>query len=396
MPIRWLDEAPANADVVVIGGGVIGAATTFYAVRAGLRVVLVEARPRLATLTTQVAAGAFRLQFDDLEQLELVRGSVAMFLDFEEATGQREYDLRLRQRGYLWLTNDEGTAARQKALVDRLHGWGQTDIEIVDGDAVRERWPWVAPDVIQARWRAGDGFLDTKRLTYGLAAGAGAEVLASTAATGFSVTAGRLTSVETTRGTIGCGAAIVCAGPLSGGVAELAGVDLGVVGVVRQKLILPEVPEVDSDGPMTIDEDSGAHWRPAYEHGAWLLYSDPATPPSPATMDVPTDHRFAFRLLDPASPASVARTAPFWREVWDRGADHWLLQAGQYTVTPDHRPMIGPTEVDGLFVNTGYSGHGIMLGPTGSEICVRSLIDPGAANPFDPRSPRTPRPQPTL
>ena len=69
--------------------------------------------------------------------------------------------------------------------------------------------------------------------------------------------------------------------------------------VRRQKLILPDVPEVPADGPMTIDEESGAHWRPAYDRGAWLLHTDPATEPSEPTMDVPTDHRFAFRLMDP-------------------------------------------------------------------------------------------------
>jgi glycine/D-amino acid oxidase-like deaminating enzyme len=82
--------------------------------------------------------------------------------------------------------------------------------------------------------------------------------------------------------------------------------------------------------------------------------------------------------------------------VWERGAGHWLLQAGQYTVTPDYRPLIGPTEVDGLFVNTGYSGHGIMLGPAGGRICAESIVDPASPNPFDPRTPRNARAQPTL
>ena len=115
-------------------------------------------------------------------------------------------------------------------------------------------------------------------------------------------------------------------------------------------------------------------------------------------MDVPTDHRFAFGLLDPVSASSVARIVPFWREVWDRGSDHWLLQAGQYTITPDYRPLIGPTHVRGLFVNTGYSGHGIMLGPAGGRICADALT--GAlttdANPFLPDRSMKATPQPTL
>src|SRR5205085_5083085 len=98
----------------------------------------------------------------------------------------------------------------------------------------------------------------------------------------------------------------------------------------RHKLMLPPVPAGPSDAPMTIDQETSAHWRPAQGTGAWLLHTDPSTPPSEPTMDVPTDHRFAFGLLDPASPHSVCRTVPFWKDVWERGSDQWLLQAGQY------------------------------------------------------------------
>jgi sarcosine oxidase, subunit beta len=398
MPIRYLDDPPNAADLVVIGGGVVGAATAFHAARAGIRPLIVEARPRLCTMTTPVAAGAFRLQFDDLEELELVRRSAAMFLDFEEATGQREFDLDLELRGYLWLTTDPAGALAQRELVARLHGWGQTDVEILSGDDVRIRWPWVSPEVVQARWRAGDGFLDTKGLTFGLAAGADADVVASCAVTGFVVSAGHLVGVETSRGSIECAAAVICAGPLSGPLATIAGLTLPLVTVRRQKLILPEVRDVPADAPFVIDEDTGAHWRPAYEQGAWLLFTDPATPPTVPTPDVPTDHRFAFQLLDPASPSAVARVVPFWRDVWERGSDHWLLQAGQYTVTPDHRPVIGESSVPGVFVNTGYSGHGIMLGPAAGALCIDALTGASgaSANPFRPDRAFEPRPQPTL
>jgi glycine/D-amino acid oxidase-like deaminating enzyme len=172
--IRYLDAPPRTAELIIVGGGVIGAATAFHAARAGIRPLIVEARPRLCTLTTPVSAGAFRLQFDNLEELQLVRESATLFTNFEEETRQREYDLGLRLQGYLWLTTDQEHAASQHRLVAQLHEWDQKDVEVIDGDQVRSRWPWVSPDVIQARWRADDGFLDTKQLTLGLAAGADA------------------------------------------------------------------------------------------------------------------------------------------------------------------------------------------------------------------------------
>src|SRR5207248_8392271 len=105
--IRFLDGPPRTADLVVVGGGVLGTATAFAAARAGLRPVIVERRPALATLTTAVAAGGFRLQLGDPRELDLVSESVDVFLHFAEATGQRAFDPRVRQTGYMWVTTRE-------------------------------------------------------------------------------------------------------------------------------------------------------------------------------------------------------------------------------------------------------------------------------------------------
>src|ERR671929_2136249 len=112
MPMRYVDPLPETAELVVVGGGIVGAATAFFAARAGIDVVLLEARPALCTLTTPVSTGAFRLQFETREETELVRESVAIYERFEEATGQREYGAGVRAQGYLWLTTREETAAR--------------------------------------------------------------------------------------------------------------------------------------------------------------------------------------------------------------------------------------------------------------------------------------------
>src|SRR5262245_40161713 len=241
--MRYRPDPPSTADLVVIGGGVVGAATAWHAAQAGLRPVLVEARPALCTLTTPVAAGAFRLQFDNLEELTLVRQSADLFLNFEERTGQRVHSLGVRQRGDLWLTTDGAMAEAQRAVVHRLADWGQTDVEVLSGDDARRRFPFVGPDVVQARFRAGDGFLDTKQLTFGMAEASGADVVLRCRATGFETTAdgSTLTGVATDRGTIACPAAVIAGGPLSGLVADAAGLTLPIVTIRRHKLIPPDL-----------------------------------------------------------------------------------------------------------------------------------------------------------
>ncbi|MFL5799403.1 MAG: NAD(P)/FAD-dependent oxidoreductase [Actinomycetota bacterium] len=380
-----MHELPATADLVVIGGGVVGAATAFHAARAGLRPVLVEARPALCTLTTPVATGAFRLQFDNPEEIALVRESVELFLHFSDVTGQRQHDPAVRQQGYLWATTSEERAEGQRTLVERQHDWGLTDVEVLDGREVRRRFPFVVPEVIQARFRAGDGFLDPKALTLGLAAASRATVAVDTRVGGFRVEGDRLTGVETSRGAVACERAVVACGPLSGEVARLAGVELPVETVRRHKLVFPELADVPPDAPMTIDDDTGTHWRP-FLRGAAVLCTDPSTDPSPPAEEVPLDHSFPYAVLDPKSPLSAARIAPFWRDVWERGPPAWFLQAGQYTMTPDHRPLVGETAVRGLWVNTGYSGHGVMASPAASRILADLMTGRLAAgdNPFRP------------
>src|ERR687893_1608677 len=172
--VGYIEDPPRSAELVIIGGGIVGAATAFHASRAGLRPVLLERRAALCTLTTPASTGAFRLQFDNREELELVRESVDLLSNFSEVTGQPRYDSRLQRQGYLWCTTDPARAGWQRDLVRKQHTWGQRDIEHLDGEEVRRRFPYVSPDVLAARYRAGDGFIDPKEITLGFAASSGA------------------------------------------------------------------------------------------------------------------------------------------------------------------------------------------------------------------------------
>ena len=136
---------------------------------------------------------------------------------------------------------------------------------------------------------------------------------------------------------------------------------------------MPAVPEVPQWAPMTIDEETGAHWRP-WRDGAHCMWTQPHVPAGPRLDDVPPSDAFVFSVLDPESANSVAALTPFWRDVWARQSTHWFVRAGQYDYTPDHRPFIGPTAVPGLYVNTGYSGHGVMCSTGGARLLVDTLV----------------------
>jgi sarcosine oxidase subunit beta len=389
---------PPHADLVIVGGGIIGAATAFFAARAGLRAVVIERRPALATLTTPASTGAFRLQFDNPDEIAIVREGVALFDAFAERTGLDGWDLAVRHGGYLFVSTTDATIDRSRRLVERQRGWGLTDVELLDGDEARRRFPYLAPEVRGARYRAADGWLDVKALAVGYAVaasnaaripdavpGGGATFVLGTEVTGFTLTddGSRLAGVSTSRGPVATESAVIATGPFTARVAALAGLALTVRPTRRQKLVVPQLPLIPADAPMTIEEETAAHWRPAMA-GCLALFTDPDEPAGEAADPVPISHAWAFGLLDPASDHALARVTPFWREVWNDGAPsvHWFVQAGQYEVTPDRRPYLGPARSlgpEGLHVNGGYSGHGIMAGAGGSRLVVDLLT--GAADP---------------
>ncbi|MCA1588067.1 MAG: FAD-binding oxidoreductase [Chloroflexi bacterium] len=398
--VHFAERPPATADVVVVGGGVIGCATAFFAARAGLRVVVLERRAALATLTTPASSGAFRLQFDNAEEVEVVREGVELFDSFAERTGLAGWDLGLRHGGYLFCSLTDATVERSRRLVARQREWGLDDVELLSGDDARARWPWLSAHVRGARFRAADGWLDVKRLTAGYAAaasngeripdatrGGGATFVAGAEVTRIATGEGRVGGVETSLGPVSADAVIVAAGPFLARVAAMAGVEVALAPTTRQKLVIPDLPAVPADAPMTIDVETAAHWRPAFR-GCLALFTDASAEPTEPADPVPVQHDWALGLLDPASDHALARVAPFWREAWADGAApfQWFLQAGQYEYTPDRRPYLGPIGPDGLYLNGGYSGHGVMAGAGGSRLVVDLLTGAAdrASNAFAP------------
>lgn len=371
--IAYRSGLPRIADVVVVGGGIVGTATAFYASKAGLRAVVLERRPRLASLTTAAATGAFRMQLTDPAELPIVRHSIDLFASFEDQTRQSVYRPNFEQRGYLWVTARADSRQRQRKLVESQTVWGIDGVELLSGDEARYRFPYLPREVLQARFRAGDGFVDPKSIAHGLALGSKASIIVDAEVIGFGLSHGSVDTVLTSRGKIQTKHVVVAAGPFSGEVTHLAGVHLPVKLIRRQRLFVPGLAMVPVRAPMTLDDDTLAHWRPAFG-GAFVLYPEPDAEPEAPVEAVATDPQFAFRLLDPSSPSTVATTATFWPQIWRNGSAPWSIQAGQYTMSPDHRPLLGQTSVEGLWVNTGYSGHGVMAGPGGSALLVDELI----------------------
>ncbi len=364
-------DFPLTADVVVIGGGIVGAATAFYATREGLKTIVLEKREGLATLTTTVSLECFRAQFIEPENIAMMKASIEVFENFAEVVGLEGYDIGLHQRGYLFPAVEEEWAKELRERVDIQHRLGLGDVEYITGDEARKRFPYLAPEVIAVTYRARDGWMSSHEATYGFAKGSTADFYLNTEATGIVVEKGKVAGVMTSRGRVDCRMVVIAAGPFSGKVAEMAGVTLPVELIRRHKVIIGEHPLIPHDAPMTIDIDTGAHWRP--EGPGAALAAPPFQPEEPGQpMDqVPTDWTFPALAMEEA-----AVMAPFWNQVAETlTKDNVFVSAGQYTCTEDNKPILGPHPgVEGLFINAGYSGHGVMASPEGGRQVVDMIL----------------------
>ncbi len=350
-------ELPATTDVVVIGGGIAGATDAFFLARQGLSVVVVERAPQLAALTTAQAVACYRAQWEEADHAALVIPSVRFYESFEAETGLPGWEIGLRPQGWLFLTSAADGPATFGRFVAASHGFGTTDAELLVGDEVRRRFPWVAEPVTAATFRARDGWVSPYEVVRGLLRASGASVHTGVGVTGISVEAGRVTGVETSRGPISTPRVVIAAGPYARRLTATAGIDLPVTMVRRHRAMVTPQPEIPADGPMTLDVDTHAYWRP--EGGGAFLgmgLDEPGTEPSDP---VPTDWTFPAVVMDAAS-----RAVPFWSAIADRlTAAELNLAAGQYTCTADGLPILGGCAVSGLYLHAADNGWGIEGGP---------------------------------
>jgi sarcosine oxidase subunit beta len=379
--VRQIEQLPDSADVVIIGGGIVGCASAFFLARSGRQPIVLEQMGAIASATTSVSAHAIRCQFTEAENIAQTSESLAIYENFRDVIGDPAAQINLTQNGYLFASTDEADIPLFRDRVARQHALGVSDVQLLTGDDIRYRFPWMAEEITVGTFRQRDGWIDSVLATNHFLAAAGAPVALDTTVTAIEASGGRVTGVMTNRGRIATDTVVLAAGPFS---RDISPEPLPLARWRRHRIVLDADERIPQGAPMTIDANTGAHWRP-HAGGALMAWAQPETDRA-ATWPVERDPTWPDLIL--RSDLGIARLCPFWNEITPGLApDDYLFTAGLYTVTPDHKPLIGPAnETDGLFLNTGYSGHGIMGSPSGSRLLADLLAGTvsSADNPFHP------------
>jgi sarcosine oxidase subunit beta len=353
---------PSTAEIVVIGGGVMGASTAFHLASRGVKgVLLLEQEQFFGLGATGRCAGGVRYQFSTEVNVRLSLASLPMLERFEDEIGQA---IDYRPCGYLIFTSrpEDLTVFKNNVALQNQLG---VPTELWSGEQVRARLPLMRlEDAIGATFNAQDGLVDPNSVVMGYVTAAsrlGATALTGVAVTGIRVAQGRLIGVETTEGMVSTPIVVNAAGPWAGLIGQMAGVEIPITPVRRQMLTTTPLPELPPDFPFVIDFAQSLYF---HREGEGLLtgMSNPGQAPS---FDQEVDPQWELVHLE----AATARL-PLLEKAGL--VSRW---AGLYEVTPDAHPIFGTTRLSGFYLVAGFSGHGFMHGPVSGLLMSEIILD---------------------
>ncbi|MGW3010094.1 NAD(P)/FAD-dependent oxidoreductase [Streptomyces sp. NPDC001219] len=346
---------PPTADVVIVGGGVMGTSIAFHLAEAGVHNIVVVERGELGSGSSGKPIGGVRAQFSDPLNIALGSRSLRAWQDFPQRPGA---DVRLDGVGYLFLLTSDRQAADFESSVHLQNELGVPSRMIGPREA-QQLCPYLSTDgLVAAAYSPTDGHARPGLAVQGYAraaARAGVVLAPHTTVTGLDTTGDRVTAVHTDHGRITCSTVICAAGAWSARIGEMAGVHLPVRPVRRQLAftapLTPAAPRI----PFTIDFASTAYFHNS-DDGLLFGLADPGQADGFDTTWTP-DWLPLFR-------AAVRRRAPALAGM--ETTDGW---AGLYEVTPDHNALIGRSgTLPNFLYATGFSGHGFLQAPAVGEI----------------------------
>lgn len=362
-------DVPGRADVVVIGGGIIGVSVAYYLALKGVSDVLLLERGMMGQGSTGKCAGGIRSQFSTEINVEFSILSRSVFDSFQENFG---VDPEFHRVGYLFLASQKGQWEQLESNAKLLERYGVAP-ELLEPHEIARRWPFLeVGDLFGGSYSAQDGYAGPYEVLQGFAKGArklGVRLAEGVEVRAVRVSKKRVLGVETAEGSFVASPWVVnAAGPQAALVASMAGLDLPVRPYRRQLFFTEPFSDLPEQFPLTIDLQLGWYMR---REGKGLLLSGPQDEESSFNENVDFDSKewTAERSLHRCPVLERAHIARGW--------------AGLYEVSPDHHAIIGEfPELRGFLCVNGFSGHGFQHSPAAGMVAAELIVQ-GRAKSID-------------
>jgi sarcosine oxidase subunit beta len=354
-----------TAEVVIIGGGIVGASIAWHLTEAGCRnVLIVERESHQGKGSTGKSMGGVRAQFATAPNIQMSLYSIPFYAAFEERLG---HPSGYRGQGYLFVATKPSHLDYLKANQALQKKLGLKQVRMLTSQEIVEIVPQLrSDDVLGGSFCPTDGFVDPYSVMVGFTTRAceqGAALWRATEVTAIHHNGAGITGVETTRGPVSTRIVVNAAGAWAAQAAALAGIQLPVEPMRRMLIPTEPFDGVSHEVPMVIDMTNGFHFRPE-SLGFLLAWNDPEETPG-YKMDF--DPAFIEKVL-----IRAADRVPCFENLAVNPKRAW---AGLYEMSPDHHAIIGPvTEVKGFFCANGFSGHGVMHSPATGKIAADLIL----------------------
>ncbi|MEO6119714.1 MAG: FAD-dependent oxidoreductase [Terriglobales bacterium] len=354
-----------SADVVIIGGGIVGSSIAWHLTESGCKsVVVLEREKSQGKGSTGKSMGGVRAQFSTPVNIRMSLYSIPFYATFEERTG---HESGYRPQGYLFLATKAAHLDYLKTNMAQQVALGLKDVRLLAAEEIRAMYPQLrSDDIIGGTFCATDGFVDPYSAMNGFMAAAverGARIVKSAEVTGITCDGQGIASVESTQGSFATRVVVNAAGPWAKAVAAMVGVDLPVEPLRRMLVPTEPFEEFPHSAPMIIDMSTGFHFRPE-GRGFLLAWADAE---EKSSFNTDFDPAFIEKILTHA-----ADRVPIFENVAVNPKRAW---AGLYEMTPDHHPVLGAVpEVKGFYCANGFSGHGVMHAPATGKILADLIL----------------------
>ncbi|MCU1276166.1 MAG: dependent oxidoreductase [Bryobacterales bacterium] len=354
-----------SADVVIIGGGIVGSSIAWHLTDAGCRNVLViERETQQGKGSTGKSMGGVRAQFATSVNIRMSLYSIPFFRTFDERMG---HPSGYRAQGYLFVASSERHMEYLRANVQRQVALGLDTVELLRAEDVIRMVPQLRPDdILGGSFCSTDGFVDPYSVMKGFMARAsdrGARLWRGVEVTGIDIDASGVGGVRTSGGDVATRIAVNAAGAWAAQIGKFAGIDLPVEPLRRMLVPTEAFDKISAESPMVIDMATGFHFRPE-ALGLLLAWNDPdETPGYKTNFDPAFIEKILTRAVSRVPCLEEAEINP--RRAW----------AGLYEMTPDHHCIIGAASgVRGFYLANGFSGHGVMHSPATGRISADLIL----------------------
>jgi sarcosine oxidase, subunit beta len=328
-----------SAEVVIVGGGAMGASVAYHLTELGITDVVLLERETLASGSTGKSAGGVRAQFADELNVRIALRSLAEFESFPDRLG---VGIDFERSGYLFLLDNQADLEGFREALELQAALGVPSRELTAAEAAEIVPQLETGDLVGATHCLLDGRVTPEAVVSGYAEAArarGVRIRQGEPVVGITLDGGRIEAVETPRGRITTGTVVCAAGVWTRDVASLAGVDVPVRGERRWIHYTPEDGGLPPVVPLTVDFTSSFYF---HREGPGLA--------------------FGGRPLDDLAP-DASRRLPILEEL--PVASSWW---GYYEMSPDHNAIVGETTEPARFLYaTGFSGHGFQQCPAVGE-----------------------------